>query len=153
MAALGQRWRHMDRSYWVWLLAFVVLAVLVINPLARLLIVSFQDGNTGAFTLANYVSAYGRTRHLDALLLEDREDGPIGGVVQDRRLGHVPHAPDFGAARQRVRHVEGEPGEERQGRPGERDRERQDRDRCARMRDRGRPDAPRGAADDGSGAL
>jgi iron(III) transport system permease protein len=68
MAALGQRWRHMDRSFWVWLLAIAVLAVLVINPLLRLLLVSFQDGDTGAFTLANYVSAYGRTRHLEALV-------------------------------------------------------------------------------------
>jgi len=68
MAVLGQRWRHLDRSYWVWLLAIAVLAILVINPLARLLIVSFQDGETGAFTLANYLSAYGRTRHIDALV-------------------------------------------------------------------------------------
>jgi iron(III) transport system permease protein len=68
MAALGQRWRHMDRSFWVWLVAIAILAILVINPLARLLLVSFQDGDTGAWTLSNYMSAYGRTRHLDALV-------------------------------------------------------------------------------------
>ncbi|MGE0310050.1 MAG: ABC transporter permease [Lautropia sp.] len=61
-----QRLRHLDRSYWVWLLAILVLASLVVNPLARLIVVSFQDGE-GAFTLANYASAYGRSRHLQAL--------------------------------------------------------------------------------------
>lgn len=66
-AGLGRRWRHLDRSYWVWLLAIAVLALLVVNPLVRLLVVSFQDGDSGAFTLANYASAYGRTRHLEAL--------------------------------------------------------------------------------------
>ncbi|MHB1123677.1 MAG: ABC transporter permease [Ramlibacter sp.] len=63
---LDQRWRHFDKSSWVWMLAIVVLAFLVINPLLRLFIVSFQDA-TGAFTLANYASAYGRVRHLEAL--------------------------------------------------------------------------------------
>lgn len=66
-ASLGERLRHMDRSYWVWILAIVVLLVLVVNPLVRLLLVSFQDSE-GAFTLANYASAYGRSRHIDALL-------------------------------------------------------------------------------------
>lgn len=61
-----QRWRHLDRSFWVWIVAIVVLLVLVVNPLLRLLIVSFQDAN-GGFTLANYVAAYSRTRHLQAL--------------------------------------------------------------------------------------
>lgn len=65
-SALGQRWRHLDKSVWVWMLAIVVLAFLVINPLLRLFIVSFQDGG-GAFTIANYVAAYGRMRHLEAL--------------------------------------------------------------------------------------
>ncbi len=60
------RWRHLDRSFWVWIVAIVVLLVLVVNPLLRLLIVSFQDAD-GSFTLANYVAAYSRTRHLQAL--------------------------------------------------------------------------------------
>jgi iron(III) transport system permease protein len=64
---LFQRWRHFDKTAIVWMVAIAILAFLVINPLLRLLIVSFQDGN-GAFTLANYVAAYGRTRHLEALL-------------------------------------------------------------------------------------
>jgi iron(III) transport system permease protein len=65
-SAAHRRWQHLDKSYWVWLLAIAVLVVLVVNPLLRLLIVSFQDGN-GAFTLANYVAAYSRSRNLEAL--------------------------------------------------------------------------------------
>jgi len=66
LAGLGQRWRHLDKSFWVWLLAIVVLVFLVVNPLLRLFVVSFQDAN-GAFTLDNYVAAYSRLRHLEAL--------------------------------------------------------------------------------------
>lgn len=64
--SLGQRWRHLDKSAWVWLLAILVLLLLIVNPLLRLFIVSFQDGS-GAFTLANYASAYGRIRNIEAL--------------------------------------------------------------------------------------
>ena len=65
--ALGRRWRHADRSFWIWGLAVLVLGFLVVNPLVRLMIVSFQDGDTGAFTVANYLSAYGRSRYVSAL--------------------------------------------------------------------------------------
>jgi iron(III) transport system permease protein len=65
-SALGQRWRHLDKSFWVWSVAIVLLLLLVVNPLLRLLIVSFQDGS-GAFTLANYISAYSRARYIEAL--------------------------------------------------------------------------------------
>ena len=64
--AWNQRWLDLDRSVWVWGLAILVLLVLVVNPLVRLLIVSFQD-SSGDFTLANYVAAYSRKRHLEAL--------------------------------------------------------------------------------------
>jgi iron(III) transport system permease protein len=63
----ARRWRHRDKSALVWLVAIAVLVFLVVNPLLRLFIVSFQDGN-GDFTLANYAAAYGRSRHLEALL-------------------------------------------------------------------------------------
>ncbi|MDQ6881653.1 MAG: iron ABC transporter permease, partial [Pseudomonadota bacterium] len=48
------------------IVAIVVLVVLVVNPLLRLLIVSFQDG-AGGFTLSNYVAAYSRSRNVEAL--------------------------------------------------------------------------------------
>jgi len=63
-----QRWRHVDKSVFLWLLLIGALLVLVINPLARLLLVSVQHVDTGAFTLDNYASAYGRWRHLEALV-------------------------------------------------------------------------------------
>ncbi|HEX7928796.1 MAG TPA: ABC transporter permease subunit, partial [bacterium] len=63
----GNRWQHWDKSSWVWLLAIVILVILVVNPLARLLLVSFQQPGTGAFTLGNYVAAYSRARYVDAL--------------------------------------------------------------------------------------
>jgi iron(III) transport system permease protein len=66
LSALDQRWRHLDKSFWVWGLAIAILVFLVVNPLLRLLVVSFQDDN-GAFTLANYVIAYRNIRHLEAL--------------------------------------------------------------------------------------
>src|SRR4051812_4811891 len=62
----AHRWRHWDKTSWVWLLAIAVLVLLVVNPLLRLLVASFQDDN-GAFTLANYAAAYGRMRQLRAL--------------------------------------------------------------------------------------
>ena len=65
-AGWARRWRHFDKTSWVWLLAIVVLVLLVVNPLLRLLVASFQDDN-GAFTLGNYYAAYGNHRHLEAL--------------------------------------------------------------------------------------
>jgi len=61
------RWRHLDASVLVWALLAAVLLVLVINPLARLLWTSFENVDTGRFTLANYAAAYGRWRYLEAL--------------------------------------------------------------------------------------
>ena len=63
----AQWWRHRDKSFWVWLLAVAVLLVLVVNPLLRLVLASFQQPD-GTFTLAYYAAAYGRLRHLDALV-------------------------------------------------------------------------------------
>ncbi|HEU5188148.1 MAG TPA: iron ABC transporter permease [Methylomirabilota bacterium] len=63
-----RRWRHLDRSVLIWALLVLVLLVLVINPLARLLWTSFQHPDTGAFTLENYATAYGRWRYVEALL-------------------------------------------------------------------------------------
>ena len=51
----------------LWLLLAAILAFLVVNPLLRLGLSSLQDADTGAYTLANYVAAYGRARYLQAL--------------------------------------------------------------------------------------
>ena len=58
----------MDRSRLVWLLFVALLLVLVVNPLARLFWVSFQDPDSGALTLANYLTAFGRWRYVEALI-------------------------------------------------------------------------------------
>ncbi|PYM25302.1 MAG: ABC transporter permease [Candidatus Rokuibacteriota bacterium] len=58
----------MDRSRLVWLLFVALLLVLVVNPLARLFWVSFQDPDSGALTLTNYLTAFGRWRYIEALV-------------------------------------------------------------------------------------
>src|SRR5262245_8588761 len=63
-----RRWRHLETSYVLWAILIATLLLLVINPLARLLLSSVQDGDTGGFTLANYAAAYGRWRNIEALL-------------------------------------------------------------------------------------
>jgi len=45
------RWRHRDRSLFLWLLVAAALLVLVVNPIARLLWVSLQGPH--GLTLAN----------------------------------------------------------------------------------------------------
>ncbi len=64
---LALRWRHFDRATLIWLLLIALLLLLVVNPLARLFLVSFQKDAGGSFTLGNYVYAYSRARYLDAL--------------------------------------------------------------------------------------
>ena len=64
--SLRRRWRDADKSAWVWLVAIALLLLLVVNPLLRLLVVSFQHPD-GSFTVANYVAAYSRARYLEAL--------------------------------------------------------------------------------------
>jgi iron(III) transport system permease protein len=64
--SFSRRWRDLDKSGWIWIAAIAVLLLLVVNPLLRLLIASFQQPD-GAFTLGNYVAAYGRPRYVEAL--------------------------------------------------------------------------------------
>jgi len=66
--ALLRRLRHLEPATLVWVVLIAVLLVLVVSPMAKLLFVSFETRGTGAFTLSNYVTAYGRERYVDALL-------------------------------------------------------------------------------------
>jgi iron(III) transport system permease protein len=66
--AWARRARKLDPSMAIWLALIAVLIFLVASPLVRLIVSSFQDPTTGHFTLANYGEAYGRVRHLQALL-------------------------------------------------------------------------------------
>ena len=65
-APLARR-RHFDPSMIVWLLLIAVLVFLVLSPMVRLVISAFQEPETHRLTLQNYVEAYGRARHLQAL--------------------------------------------------------------------------------------
>src|SRR5919205_704795 len=66
-AGWRRRLRHFDPALLLFLAAALVLIALVANPLLRLIWTSFQDAQTGDFTLANYATAYGRARYLGAL--------------------------------------------------------------------------------------
>lgn len=50
-----------------WLALALTLAILIIAPISMLLVKSFTSAATGGFTLENYVTAYGRARHVQAL--------------------------------------------------------------------------------------
>ncbi|MFI4980150.1 MAG: ABC transporter permease [Nevskiales bacterium] len=66
-AVAAPRVRGFDPLLLLWVVLAVVLIFLVVNPLLRLVQASLQDADSGAFTLANYVAAYGRPRYLLAL--------------------------------------------------------------------------------------
>jgi iron(III) transport system permease protein len=66
--AFSRRLRRFDPSMAIWFALIAILIFLVASPLVRLIVSSFQAAETGAFTLNNYVEAYGRVRHLQALL-------------------------------------------------------------------------------------
>ena len=63
-----RRVNRFDPSLLLWLGLIAVLAFLVLNPLLRLILSSFQEADSGRLTLANYVAAYGNVRHLESLL-------------------------------------------------------------------------------------
>ena len=58
--------RAFDLTLLLWIVLAAVLIFLVVNPLFRLIQLSLQDGDTGEFTLLNYVTAYSRPRYLIA---------------------------------------------------------------------------------------
>jgi len=51
----------------IWIGATLILVLLVVAPMLRLLVSSFQSTDSGAFTLANYVDAYASQRRLIGL--------------------------------------------------------------------------------------
>nr|WP_248291468.1 iron ABC transporter permease [Neoroseomonas marina] len=51
----------------LWIALIVALLVLVAVPLGKMVVISFETQETGEFTIANYLTAYGRQRYLDAL--------------------------------------------------------------------------------------
>jgi iron(III) transport system permease protein len=66
--AFGRRLAFLEPSMALWLALVAVLIFLIASPMVRLVVSSFQEPETGRFTLANYVEAYGSVRHLRAVL-------------------------------------------------------------------------------------
>jgi iron(III) transport system permease protein len=56
-----------DATWLLWIAIIAVLLFLVVSPFVYLVLTSFQAERTGAFTFANYATAYGRSRYVDAL--------------------------------------------------------------------------------------
>jgi iron(III) transport system permease protein len=67
-AGFTRRLAFLEPSMALWLVLIAVLVFLIASPMVRLVIASFQEPDTGRFTIANYVSAYGSLRHLRAVL-------------------------------------------------------------------------------------
>jgi iron(III) transport system permease protein len=61
-------WRHFDWTMLVWLLLAAILVAVVVNPLLRLVLVSFEVRDGAGYTLENYQTAYGRWRYVQALI-------------------------------------------------------------------------------------
>jgi iron(III) transport system permease protein len=66
--AVRRRLAFLEPSMALWLVLIAVLVFLIASPMVRLVIASFQEADTGRFTFANYVEAYGSVRHLRAVL-------------------------------------------------------------------------------------
>src|SRR5215471_19172190 len=64
----ARRLAFLEPSMALWLVLIAVLVFLIASPMVRLVIASFQEPETGRFTFANYVEAYGSLRHLRAVL-------------------------------------------------------------------------------------
>ncbi|HET8997019.1 MAG TPA: iron ABC transporter permease, partial [Acetobacteraceae bacterium] len=64
---LAELLRRIEPASLIWLAAVAALLFLVVAPLVRLLVSSFQSTDTGAFTLVNYAIAWGNVRDLKAV--------------------------------------------------------------------------------------
>ncbi len=62
-AAPSRRWIF-DVSTLIWIAATVILVFLIVAPMLKLLISSFQQTDTGVFTFENYVEAFSSERRL-----------------------------------------------------------------------------------------
>jgi iron(III) transport system permease protein len=60
--------RSFDPMVILWIILALLLIFLVINPLCRLIIDSFRQVGGTDFTLANYVAAFSRARHIQAVI-------------------------------------------------------------------------------------
>jgi iron(III) transport system permease protein len=67
-AAAPRRAIFFDSTWILWIAIIAVLLFLVVSPFVYLVVTSFSAERTGDFTFANYTTAYGRARYVDALM-------------------------------------------------------------------------------------
>src|SRR5688500_4323251 len=60
--------RSFDPMIILWVILALLLLFLIVNPLLRLIIDSFRQVNGSEITFANYVSAFSRARHIQAVI-------------------------------------------------------------------------------------
>lgn len=63
----GARLKMLEPVTLLWVILIIGLFFLIAAPLLKMLLISFEEQDTGDFTLMNYATAYGRQRYLDAL--------------------------------------------------------------------------------------
>jgi len=66
-AQFRARLRMLEPVTLLWVILVAGLFFLIAAPLLKMLLISFEEQDTGDFTLMNYATAYGRQRYLDAL--------------------------------------------------------------------------------------
>ncbi len=59
--------RGLNLTTLVWVMVALILVALVVNPVARLLLTSFEDPDGAGYTVDNYIAAYSQRRYLQAL--------------------------------------------------------------------------------------
>jgi iron(III) transport system permease protein len=64
---LNTGWRRIEPATILWIALIAALLLLVALPMFKLLVVSFTT-RSGSFTFANYLTAYGRARYVEALV-------------------------------------------------------------------------------------
>src|SRR3546814_8966068 len=57
LATFFRRLRHLEPATLLWVILVAVLLFLVVSPMAKLFLISFETRGTGAFTLSNYFEA------------------------------------------------------------------------------------------------
>ena len=65
---LHGRFKYFDPLYILWAAMIGLLLFLVVSPMVRLVMVSIEERDVGAWTIANYFTAYSRWRYIEALL-------------------------------------------------------------------------------------
>ena len=61
-------WQLPQAATFVWIAIAAILVILIVAPFGQLVFTSLRDPDTGGLTFQNYIDAYGKARHVTALL-------------------------------------------------------------------------------------